>query len=269
MWPAPRAFSTGLFFIASWPRSSNYPLYIPIHHSVPLKLSLVFLHVKISPQNHLVRLSSKFWMNTGNFHLHDAAIGKKSYIESYHSAIEGQGTCIGLCLVGPGRGQLQETRYHFSKAFQHATVLYEADPCGCSGRGSSCKGSWKHLQRDSPGKNTGVGCHFLLQGICLTQGSNLCILCLLHWQIGSSSLAPLGKPPIILPITIATLHMRKPIGKRGNLLKVTQLMLICKWGKRTVLIPTTKRARTVSNNLGVWIDSWEMEAQEMPCPELD
>ena len=26
---------------------------------------------------------------------------------------------------------------------------------------------------DSPGKNTGVGCHFLLQGIFLTQGSNL------------------------------------------------------------------------------------------------
>ena len=26
---------------------------------------------------------------------------------------------------------------------------------------------------DSPGKNTGVGCHFLFQGIFLTQGSNL------------------------------------------------------------------------------------------------
>ena len=25
---------------------------------------------------------------------------------------------------------------------------------------------------DSPGKNTGVGCHFVLQGIFLTQGSN-------------------------------------------------------------------------------------------------
>ena len=30
-----------------------------------------------------------------------------------------------------------------------------------------------------PGKNTGVGCHFLLWGIFLTQGSNLCLL---HWQ---------------------------------------------------------------------------------------
>jgi len=34
---------------------------------------------------------------------------------------------------------------------------------------------------DSPGKNTGVGCHFLLQGIFSTQGSNPGLL---HcWQI--------------------------------------------------------------------------------------
>ena len=30
------------------------------------------------------------------------------------------------------------------------------------------------------GKNTGVGCHFLFQGIFLTQGSNQCLLSLLH-----------------------------------------------------------------------------------------
>ena len=34
---------------------------------------------------------------------------------------------------------------------------------------------------DFPGKNTGVGCHFLLQGIFLTQGLNLCLL---HWIVG-------------------------------------------------------------------------------------
>ena len=33
---------------------------------------------------------------------------------------------------------------------------------------------------DSPGKNTGVGCHALLQGIFPTQGSNLRLLWLLH-----------------------------------------------------------------------------------------
>ena len=31
-----------------------------------------------------------------------------------------------------------------------------------------------------PGNNTGVGCHCLLQGIFVTQGSNLCLLCLPH-----------------------------------------------------------------------------------------
>ena len=33
---------------------------------------------------------------------------------------------------------------------------------------------------DFSGKNTGVCCYFLLQGICLTQGSNLCLLHFLH-----------------------------------------------------------------------------------------
>ena len=32
---------------------------------------------------------------------------------------------------------------------------------------------------DSPGKNIGVGCHGLLQGIFPTQGLYLCLLCLL------------------------------------------------------------------------------------------
>ena len=46
---------------------------------------------------------------------------------------------------------------------------------------------------DSPGKNTGVGCCALSQGIFLTQGSKLC-LSLLHWQTCSLPLAPPGKP---------------------------------------------------------------------------
>ena len=50
--------------------------------------------------------------------------------------------------------------------------------------------------RDFPGKNTGVGCHALLQGIFPTQGSNPYLLCLLHRQEGSLPLAPpYGKAP--------------------------------------------------------------------------
>ena len=44
------------------------------------------------------------------------------------------------------------------------------------------------------GKNTGVGYHVLFQKIFLTQGSNLCLLGLLHWQEGSLPLASPGKP---------------------------------------------------------------------------
>ena len=43
------------------------------------------------------------------------------------------------------------------------------DPMDCSPPGSSVHG-------DSPGKNTGVGCHALLQEISPTQGVNLCLL---------------------------------------------------------------------------------------------
>ena len=38
-----------------------------------------------------------------------------------------------------------------------------------------------------PGKNTGVDCHFLLQGIFLTQGLNPSLL---HQQVGPLPLAP-------------------------------------------------------------------------------
>ena len=44
---------------------------------------------------------------------------------------------------------------------------------------------------DPPGKNTGVGCHFLLQGIFLTQGSNPQLL---HWQADSLPLNHVGSP---------------------------------------------------------------------------
>ena len=45
-----------------------------------------------------------------------------------------------------------------------------------------------------PGKNTGVGCHTLLQWIFLTQDSSAHLLYLLHWQAGSLPLVPLGSP---------------------------------------------------------------------------
>ena len=48
---------------------------------------------------------------------------------------------------------------------------------------------------DSPGKNTGVGCHFFLQRIFPTQGSNPCLL---HWQEDSLPLCHLRSPEYAL-----------------------------------------------------------------------
>ena len=48
------------------------------------------------------------------------------------------------------------------------------------------------LSRGLSGKNTGVGCHFLHQGIFLTQGSNPHLLQLLHYQVDSLPLNNLG-----------------------------------------------------------------------------
>ena len=53
------------------------------------------------------------------------------------------------------------------------------------------------LSWNSPGKNTGVGCHFLLQGIFLSQGSNPHLL---QWQADSLPLSHLGGPKNYIPI---------------------------------------------------------------------
>ena len=61
----------------------------------------------------------------------------------------------------------------------HAQLgLTPNNPVDCSPPASSVHGIF-------PGKNSGMGfllLHFLLQGIFLTQGLNMSLLCLLHWQ---------------------------------------------------------------------------------------
>jgi len=49
-----------------------------------------------------------------------------------------------------------------------------------------------------------VDCHALLQGIFLTQGLNPSLLCLLHWQMGSSPLEAPGKPVEVPTIVLLT-----------------------------------------------------------------
>ena len=54
------------------------------------------------------------------------------------------------------------------------------------------------LSIDSPGKDTEMGCHVLLQEIFPTQGSNLCLQHLLHWQVDSLPMCHLGSPEVLL-----------------------------------------------------------------------
>ena len=72
-----------------------------------------------------------------------------------------------------------------AKSLQSCLILCNTADCRLPG--SSVHG-------DSPGKNTGLGYRAFLQGIFPTQGSNLHLLCLLHWQVGSLSPVPPGKP---------------------------------------------------------------------------
>ena len=112
------------------------------------------------------------------------------------------------CLVSYRRLLCQSFKEIFHQVLSH---LQEALPTHCiPSHGCSCvlqscltlcnsmdcSPTDSSVQGDSPGKNTGVGCHALLQGIFPTQGSNP-QRCLLHWQTGSLSLVPPGKPQVL------------------------------------------------------------------------
>ena len=83
----------------------------------------------------------------------------------------------------------QGTRFHmpqlkFPQSVGHSVLFDSLLPHGLQPARLLCP--WNF-----PGKNTGVGCHFLPQGIFLAQGLNPQLL---HWQVGSLPLCHLGGP---------------------------------------------------------------------------
>ena len=102
--------------------------------------------------------------------------------------------CQGCCSKGPqtrwptGKGCIV---VHFWRLllFSCSVVFDSLCPSGLQPARLLCP--W-----DSLSKNTGVGCRARLWEIFPTQGSNLGLLCLLHWQPGSLPLAPPGKPTV-------------------------------------------------------------------------
>ena len=95
--------------------------------------------------------------------------------------LEGVGSCGSISVRDPASAswRLQPTvregfRLLAEPLCSVASVMFDSvRPCGWSPARLLCP--W-----DSSGKNTGVGCHFLLQRIFLTQGLNLCLLWLRH-----------------------------------------------------------------------------------------
>ena len=118
---------------------------------------------------------------------------------------------VGECLGGPPLswepGMLRP-RSHFRACLTLLCLVAQwcltlCDPTDCSLPGSSVRG-------DSPGKNTGVGCHAFLQGIFPTQGSNpghpQCRKILYH-------LSPQGSP---WPDKFLVVNGSTPGGRAGN-----------------------------------------------------
>ena len=93
--------------------------------------------------------------------------------------------------------------------------------CRCSGLSDSLQPHGLQLTRllspwDFPGKDTDMGCHFLLQGIFPTQASNthvMCRLCRLCLQVDSLALVPPGKPwnpgPLMIKSITSLSHLLK------------------------------------------------------------
>ena len=83
---------------------------------------------------------------------------------------------------------------HLLTIYPHTCVCLVAQLCPTLSDLMDCSPPGSSVYGDSPGKNTGVGCHALLQGIFPTQGSNPgllhCMWILYHLSHQGSSLIP-------------------------------------------------------------------------------
>ena len=114
-----------------------------------------------------------------------------------------------------------------TKALQSCSTL--CNPIDSTAPGSS----WPW---DSLGENIGVGWHACLQGIFLTQGSNLCLLCCLHRQVASLPLAPPGKTSIRQYWLHSSMAAAKwgqgqtgPFRRASALSQLSPILPVCAW----------------------------------------
>ena len=120
---------------------------------------------------------------------------------------------------------------------------------------------------DFSSKNTGMCCHFLLQGIFPTQGSNLHLLCFLYWQLDSLPLVPPARQTAwILSIT---LHGSLDLGKESELhIMHTMIFFFSfgKWDRR--LLFSYRRMKNLQSWTGRMVQLQEAHRRQVPFSQL-
>ena len=125
--------------------------------------------------------------------------------------------------------------------FRH--VRFFANPMDCSPPGFSVHGilSARILEW--------VAISFF-QGISLTQGSNLHLSCLSHWQAGSLSLVPSGKPTSVYVCVCVYTHVYIICEVNLHIYSFDPLHMFCRFSySNTYLFPPTTFVILLSNIL--------------------
>ena len=127
-----------------------------------------------------------------------------------------------LRLLSPSKG-LKEPRLRMAVPWEPAQMMSEADVLCCGQTLQLCPTlcdpmdcSRRLCPQDSPGKNTGVGCHSLLWGTFPTQGSNPDLLCLLHCRQILYPLSHLGSPKQIANIIFVLFNLDGNTSSKNN-----------------------------------------------------
>ena len=110
---------------------------------------------------------------------------------------------------------------------------------------------------DSPGKNTRMGCHALLQEIFPTQGWKQCLLHLLHWQAGSLPLVPYGKP-------LTLVHLQFIPSFANKCLITVSLCGLSTWKKNSLISLTNIQRENESESLSVVSNSLQPHGLHTP-----
>ena len=108
----------------------------------------------------------------------------------------------------------------------------------------------------SPGKNTEVGCHALLQWIFPIQWSNLHLLGLLHWQAGSLLLVPPGIRQLVTDYSQK--HGWRGLGPHRSSRRCSALCLV------VVLVSSSgfSTGRKCKGNGRRWNMSWDQRVKQ-------